>query len=149
VLKGGSQPVRDVAFSPDGSLLAVGCDDGDCTVRIWDLRTRKQIQVLRGHTQGVYALAWNRTGTLLASGSLDQTAGLWDTRTWTSIARLRHGTEVYGVAFSSEGKLLACACADNLVRFWDVSTQRELAELSGHRSYVHHLAFSPDGTQMI
>jgi WD40 repeat protein len=27
--------------------------------------------------------------------------------------------------------------------------QRELAELSGHHDYVHHLAFSPDGTRLI
>lgn len=148
-LQCGEMPIKDVAFSPDGKLLAVASDDGDCAIRIWDLSTRTQVQALRGHTQGVYALAWNRTGTVLASGSLDKTARLWDTKTWTTIAELPHGTQVYGVAFTAEGKLLACACADNLVRFWDVNAGRELAALSGHRNYVHHIAFSPDGMQMI
>jgi WD40 repeat protein/tRNA A-37 threonylcarbamoyl transferase component Bud32 len=149
VLECGKAPIREVAFSPDVKWLAVACDDGDCTVRIWDVSTREQIRVLRGHTQGVYTVAWNRAGTMLASGSLDKTVRLWDVATWTTIEELRHSTDVYGVAFSAEGKLLACACADNLVRIWDVNTRRELAELSGHRSYVHHLAFSPDGTRMV
>jgi len=149
VLPCGEMPIKDVAFSPDGKWLAAASDNGDCAIRIWDLSTRTQVQVLRGHTQGVYTLAWNRTGTMLASGSLDTTARLWDTKTWTTIAELPHGTRVYGIAFTAEGKLLACACADNLVRFWDVNAGRELAALSGHRNYIHHIAFSPDGRQMI
>ena len=69
----GRSPIRDVAFSPDGTLLAAACDDGDNTVRIWDVASQKQIQVLRGHARGVYSVAWNRTGTMLASGSFDYT----------------------------------------------------------------------------
>ncbi len=149
VLECGTQPIRDVAFSPDGRLLAVGCDDGDCTVRIWDVAERRQLQVLHGHTQGVYALAWNRSGSVLASASLDQTVRLWDRRTWAGVAELRHPCRVYGVAFAADGRLLACACADNLIRLWDVDFRREFAALSGHKSYVHQLAFSPDGTQMV
>ncbi len=149
VLEGSKTPIRDVAFSPDGKWIAGACDDGDGNVRIWDVATQKQVHVLRGHTRGVYSLVWNRAGTILASGSLDNTARLWDTTTWTEIAQLPQGADVYGVAFTRDDKLLACACADNLIRVWDVANRRELAELSGHRNYVHHLAFSPDGTRMI
>ena len=147
-LPGGGVAVRDLAFSPNGSLLAVGYDDGDCTVRVWDVATRTVVRQLRGHAQGVYALAWNRAGTLLATGSLDRTARLWDAATGACVADLAHGTVVYGVAFSADGRLLACACGDNLVRTWDVASHRETAELSGHRNYVHHLAFSPDGSRL-
>ncbi len=149
VLVCGGSPIRDVAFSPDGTLLAAACDDGDNTVRIWDVASRKQLQVLRGHARGVYSVTWNRAGTMLASGSFDYTARLWDTKTWTEIAVLPQGAEAYGVAFTRDDKLLACACADNLIRIWDINAGREIAELSGHRNYVHHLAFSPDGSRMI
>jgi WD40 repeat protein len=137
-----------VAFSPDGRRLAVGYNDGDCTVRVWDLATGALVRQLRGHTQGVYAVAWNRAGTLLATGSLDRTARLWDATVWEEVYDWRYGTPVYGVGFSADDRLLACACGDNLVRFLDVNSRRETAELSGHSSYVHFLAFSPDGTRM-
>jgi WD40 repeat protein/tRNA A-37 threonylcarbamoyl transferase component Bud32 len=149
VLECGKAPVKDVAFSPDGTLLATGSDNGDCVVRLWDVATRTCVRDLRGHTLAAYALAWNRAGTVLASGSLDGTVRLWNPATGECIGIMQPGTEVHGVAFTADGKLLAGACADNLVRVWDVSTRRELAELSGHTSYVHHLAFSPDGTQMV
>jgi WD40 repeat protein len=141
--------VKDLAFNPDGRFLAVACDSGDNSIRIWDAKTWKHLQTLQGHVAGVYSLAWNREGTMLASGSLDRTARLWDTRSWEDAGNLKNGTNVYGVAFTADGRSLLCAGGDNLIRAWDVAKGREVAELSGHRSYVHHLAFSPDGSQMI
>src|SRR5207253_1860960 len=62
-------PVRDVAFSPDGRLLASAGEAGDSLVRVWDIRTKEQVRVLEGHAAAVYSVAWNQDGTMLASGS--------------------------------------------------------------------------------
>ena len=150
VLKGHTDQVRDVAFSPDGARLASGGEFGDPTVRVWDVATRTQLRALTGHTGTVYALAWDRTGTRLASGSHDDTVRLWDAATLEPVGEpLKQGANVLAVAFSPDGRLLAVGCADNLIRVWHVETQKILAELSGHRSYVHALAFSPDGTRLV
>jgi WD40 repeat protein len=138
-----------VSFSPDGGSLASAGEEGDNSIHIWNPTTRTEVKVLRGHTAGVYAIGWNRAGTLLASGSLDHTVRLWDTATWREAGVLRQGTNAYAVAFTPDGKLLAVACADNLIRIWDVATRQGLAELSGHTDYVHSLAFSPDGTRLV
>ena len=50
-LRGHEGSVASVAISPDGRTLASGSADG--TVRLWDVRTRKQLGApLAGHTEG-------------------------------------------------------------------------------------------------
>jgi len=66
---------RGLAFSPDGGLLAIGLADG--TIRIWDVTTGEEVNVLRGHTGFVTSLAFSYDGRILASGSNDGTVRLW------------------------------------------------------------------------
>jgi eukaryotic-like serine/threonine-protein kinase len=68
--------IHGVAFSPDGSRLAVACRDN--TIRLVDVATRQQVAELRGHTQYVHAVAWSPDGTRLVSGSGDGTLRIWD-----------------------------------------------------------------------
>jgi WD40 repeat protein/tRNA A-37 threonylcarbamoyl transferase component Bud32 len=140
---------RDVAFSPDGRWIASSGDDGDRTVQVCAVATRERVQVLRGHKHSVYALAWNRDATLLASAASDGAVFLWDVATWQKVGELRNGVPVYSLAFTPNGALLAAGCIDNLIRLWDVGHRQELAELSGHESYVHALAFTPDGSRLV
>ena len=56
-----------VAISPVSDLIVVGC--GDNTIQLWNLETGVHQNTLYGHRGSVFALAFNRDGTLLASGS--------------------------------------------------------------------------------
>ncbi len=73
-----------VAISPDSSLIATGGRDN--VVRLWYLHqvfsdtaaTKEQaVNVLFGHEKPVLSLAFNPSGTLLASASGDNTVRLW------------------------------------------------------------------------
>ena len=149
-LEGHRDAVRSVAFSPDGRWLATGADGADRGVRLWDVAERTCLRVLTGHADSIYDLKFGPDGRTLFSGSTDETIRLWDTSDW-SCNVLRPGTRIYGIDISSDGTRLACACVDNTIRLWDLSTDapREVAELRGHKNYVHSVAFSPDGKQIL
>jgi len=136
----------DVAFHPDGSLLATTGSDG--AVRLWDVATRAEVAVLRGHTDIVWRVAFSADGKLLASCSSDKTVRLWDTQSHEQLEVIPVGNIIYSVAFSPNGTRLAAGCRDNTVRLFDVARRQQVAELRGHTDYVHAVAWSPDGTRL-
>jgi WD40 repeat protein len=99
-----------------------------------------------GHTHAVTALAFDRTGTLLASASWDQSARLWDVATGTPVREFKgHGKPVLAVALSADGATLATGGYDRTVRLWDAATGAEVRTLTGHAKDVSGVAFTPDG----
>ena len=79
-LKGYSEGVTSVAFSPDGMTLATGSYDD--TIKLWDTTAGKgKSATLKGHTSAVESVAFAAKSNILASGGMDQTVRLWDTVT--------------------------------------------------------------------
>ena len=72
-LEGHTHVVSSVAFNSTG-FLATG--SADRTVKLWN--TKGCMATLMGHSKGVDSVAFHPTGTLLATGSSDNDAKLWD-----------------------------------------------------------------------
>jgi eukaryotic-like serine/threonine-protein kinase len=137
----------DLAFSPDGRLLAVPSGDKDVTV--WNTSTA-QARILQGHSARVLRLAFGPDG-LLASASEDNTVKVWNTTTGQEVWTLRdHLGPVHAVAFSPDGRRLASASEDQTVKLWDATTGALLSTLPAAiiPTIPVTLAFSPDGGRL-
>jgi WD40 repeat protein/class 3 adenylate cyclase len=110
---------RSVAFSADGSLLAVGQYDGDGQLYSTESWTRVGRRV-EGHTQRITFIEFSADGRTLATASADGTVRLWDVETRTPIgAPLTIATDTFvSAAFSPDGShLFALSTGDRGVRF--------------------------------
>ncbi|HJP66750.1 MAG TPA: adenylate/guanylate cyclase domain-containing protein [Actinomycetota bacterium] len=74
-LTGGTGGFTDIAFSPDGTLIAAS--GVDSTVRVWDTASGVQRLVLRGHDAIVTDLDFSPDGSRLASASGDGSVRVW------------------------------------------------------------------------
>lgn len=69
-----------VAFSPDGRLLASGCENA--AVTLWDVTDATHLTPaahLAGHRKAVRGLAFSPDGRMLAGCGVDTTVRLWET----------------------------------------------------------------------
>jgi serine/threonine protein kinase len=143
-LKGHTNEVWSVAFSPDGETLASG--SADTTVRLWRVSDGSTLRTLEGHTLPVTSVAFSPDGATLASGSNDDTVRLWRVSEGSLLRTLEgHTDTVWSVTFSPDGETLTSGALDSTVCLWRVSDGTLLHTMEGHKGSVRSVAFSPDG----
>jgi WD40 repeat protein len=146
VLPGQGHYLQDLAFGPDGRLLAF-TEDG--TLRSWDLSRNDRTILCRIPEPSLTGLLLSPDGRLLL-GVKDRQAQLWDVSAGRKRADLP-GEFVIGnhmAVFSSDGRHLAYSTEDGAVHLWDVRADAEACVLRGPAVQVRALAFSPDGKRL-
>ena len=148
-------PVYSVAFSPKG-ILATGLANGQ--VELWEAETDTPILTLGSEQRHDYnpvaSVAFSPDGTILATGSRNQSVKIWDLKTGRQVVLWEDkegigGSDTMGlVAFSPDGTRLALGFDDGGVGLWDVATQTQVAFLKGHVEAVTSVSFSSDSATL-
>jgi WD40 repeat protein/tRNA A-37 threonylcarbamoyl transferase component Bud32 len=124
--------------------------EADAELRGWEwhylkrLFRARQLATLRGHEDGVLAVAFSPDGGRIASGDARGVVKVWDRRSLREIlTRPGHTGAVSAVAFSPDGVYLTSGGADGAVRIWNAATGEALAAFKAHAGRVSGLAFDP------
>jgi WD40 repeat protein/predicted Ser/Thr protein kinase len=145
VLQGHRDAIVPVVFSPDGSTLYTGSEDGE--VRRWAVPSGVG-ELIVTHSKAVTELAVSPDGRLLASSSHDGSVRLWSTDSGESRELEPHRLAVMSIAFSPDGRRLASASKDGTVQVHELDSGRvSVLPVEGGEVYV--AAFGADGTRVL
>jgi WD40 repeat protein len=164
-LAGHTKAVQGLSYhSEEGHTLASVGDDGNLI--IWDTRSGTAVHTVKAHDNEVNSVAFNPNDpNIIATGSSDKTAGMWDLRNMTEKLHsfAMHTAEVYSVEWAPfSGNILSTCGSDRRVCIWDISAigqeqDEEDAEdgppelmftHAGHTEKVHEAAWCP-GTEWL
>lgn len=136
----GYPEVTALAFSPNGSILACGYDNGK--LKLWEMSS-EYADDHPGHGDSVIALAFSQDGEMMASASYDGAIRLRDMRQAHDMFQLKGSSDaVHYLEFSPDGKQLASASFDKQIRLWDMA-QGELLYKIKAAGTISALSFSP------
>jgi WD40 repeat protein len=135
-------------YSNDGQILAYGSYDG--TIRIWNIRDRRETIVLTGHTSAITSLCMTPDKQTLVSGSNDTTVRIWNIARGTATAVCRgHTGVVTSVILPAGGKHMVSGSWDRTLRIWRLPDGAPLRILDGHRGQIRCCASSSDGRLIV
>lgn len=141
-----------LAFSPNGTLLAAGSEEGN--ISLWDVQDgTRLVEIITG--QGpIVGLAFSPDGQRLIAAATEQPIYVLDMqpdRYGELLAEISLPVQATAMALHPLGELVAIGAADGTIAFisltacsgpespCNVTTQKE------HKSSITHLSFSPDG----
>lgn len=142
------EPVRAIAWSPDGKSIATAGYTG--YVRLWDVERRQPRWSVKTQSNGLLtSISFRGDGTLIATGGYNTPATVWDAKTGERRVFGESSDSSTGVAFSPDGTILATGGFDAIMKLWDVATGRLVAQRRGHRGQIRGFAFTSDQRRVI
>lgn len=151
-IKGHAGPVRVVRYTADGTKLVscTGWPKGDETIRIWDVKTGRELKSITGFKKELDGMALSPDGKRALTGGHDNTGKIWDLEAGKLLNSLEgHTQQVPAVAFRPDGKMVATGSHDKAVKLWDAETGKLVRTLDGHTGEVRCALFTADGKKLV
>lgn len=140
------QPGDNVTFSPDGTRLVDGCEDGE--VRVWNLTDSGDSFSIRNVEPT--SVCFSPDGLRLAGGLRGGTVREWNPVTGDELQQFNgHSDVVSSVAYNSDGTKLVSGSYDKSIRIWNTTTGKTIGTLVGHSDKITAVSMSPDGKRII
>jgi WD40 repeat protein len=155
--------ITQIAWSPDNKQLALDCSDdlgggrSENLIRIWDPKTGRTLQKLRGHTDYVGQMTYSPDGRMLAAMSYanmvkEHKVHVWDVGTGKELCQYKD--EGIGLlAFSPDSKTLVSSSDRHTLVLRELSSGEEirykLEEPYGSYATTRVAAFTPDGKVLV
>lgn len=110
----------------------------------------REIKTFRGHSHGVWSVAFSPDGLTLASGGAERLVRMWDIETGRLLRSLRgHTNDIRAIVFTPDGQTLATASEDRTIRLWNPKTGEPTKLLFTRYDHnVCSLSLSPDGLML-
>ncbi|CAM1297616.1 CHAF1B (predicted), partial [Pycnogonum litorale] len=129
-------------------------------------------KMLRGHIEDIYDLSWSSCSNFLISGSVDNTAIMWDVNKGKSIGMLSaQNGFVQGVTWDPQNNYIATLSTDRSCRIYNINSRKVIHRIKKAnvplpdsndetksvrlyhddtlKSFCRRLTFSPDGELLI
>ena len=143
--------VTSLAFSPDGTLLAVA---GFHEVLLWKADGSELVARLIGLSERIQSVRFSPDGKrLAAAGGRPAQMGevqIWDVEKHKLSLSVPVGFDtVYGVNWSPDGKVVSFGCPDNAVRAINAETGKQVLQQISHSDWVLDTVFTHKGDQLV
>jgi len=145
--------------TPDGKNIISASYDG--VIRVWSLKARKQIFILKSQTRLIEPVAVTPNGKWLITGLAANNIKIWNIKIWNikKIGNVKTAKELFTLeghtgsveylVVTPDSKQLISASWDNSIKIWNLESGEELFTLEGHTEFVNAVAVTPDGKQII
>lgn len=148
-----SDAVTAVTLSGDGRLaISASVDE---TLKVWEVRSGRELHTLAGHALVVDAVAVTPDGqyAISALGNSFEDSGklkVWELSSGRERRTLtRHAGGVAPIAVTPDGRRVISASFDQTMTIWDLGSGRELCSLTGHAGPVTDVSVTPDGQRAV
>ncbi|MBD2168091.1 PQQ-binding-like beta-propeller repeat protein [Calothrix membranacea FACHB-236] len=146
-LRGHSYSVKAIAVTPNGKqVISVSLD---CTLKVWNLETGKELFTLSGHSDLVQVIAVTPNGKQVISASDDNTLKVWNLETGKELFTLSgHSHSVNAIAVTLNDKQVISASLDSTLKVWNLETGEVIATFIGEYP-MSCCAVAPDGVSIV
>lgn len=139
--------VYDLAFSPDGKLLAlVGGspgDWGDVELHVWQAADAPVVRCPKKASDVFVAVAWRGNGEQLAIAGADKLGRVLDRNLHEVATVAGHSQPLTSAKWLESGEQFLTASLDQSIRLWDGASAKQLRSLDNHTAAVQDIALRP------